>query len=82
MFVPIFKWKKNIFSVMYNGIYYIHADGGREAQYLQSSVLQVGLRYGFCFKLTLSSWVNLKQVTAQLCVDNIFPEAHITSDSL
>ena len=55
---------------MYNGIYYIHAHGGREAQYLQISVLQVGLRYGFCFKR--SSWVNLKQVTLQLRVENIY----------
>lgn len=57
---------------MYSGTDYIHTLGGREALYLQISVRQVSLRYGFCFKLTLSSWVNLKQVSAQLCMDGIY----------
>lgn len=57
---------------MYNGIYYIHTHGGREEQHLHISVLQVGLRYGFCLKLTLIPWVNPKHVAAQLCVCNIY----------
>ena len=68
--MSIFKY--GFFSVMYSGIRYIRTDGGREVQYLQISVLQVGLRYVFCSKLTLSSWVSLKQVATQLCVDIIY----------